>query len=88
MPRSDTQFKPGNLGRKPGSRKKLSEAFLKAMSDDFNEHGIEAIVEVREKRPADYVRVVASLLPKDVKLETGQFTLVDVLQHMNEGAEV
>lgn len=59
----------GNGGRKKGARSKLGEAFLEAMHDDFNENGPETIVRVREERPHEYLKVIASLLPRDVKLE-------------------
>ena len=62
------QFKPGNnanpSGRPKGSRSKLQENFLKALSDDFDEGGIAAIQTMRLERPSDYVRAIASLMPK------------------------
>ena len=68
MPKEDTQFKPGQsgnpAGRPKGSRNKLSEQFLQALSDDFNEHGMEAIIAMRESSPRDYNRIIAMLLPK------------------------
>lgn len=66
------RFLPGNTGgagRPKGARNKLGEAFLKALSTDFDEHGIDAIKTVREEDPSTYVKVVASLLPKEMKLE-------------------
>lgn len=35
---------------------------------DFAEHGTEAIARVREEKPDQYLKVIASLLPKEVKL--------------------
>lgn len=60
---------PGGPGRPKGSRNKLGEAFTEALHDDFAKHGIAAIQRVREEEPAQYVRVIASLLPKEVKVE-------------------
>lgn len=60
-------------GRPKGARSKLGEAFLKGLLDDFTEHGIAAIIKVREDKPADYVKVVASILPKE--LEAGEQTM-------------
>jgi len=57
-------------GRPKGSRNKLGEAFLEALADDFGEHGAEAIRMCRENDPTAYVRVVASILPKEMKIET------------------
>jgi hypothetical protein len=64
-------FKPGQsgnpAGRKPGSRNKLGEAFIEALYDDFNAHGVEAIKTVRDQKPDQYLKVVASILPKEIE---------------------
>lgn len=64
--------KPGEVrnpnGRPKGSRNKLGEAFLQALHDDFITHGVATIETVRIERPHEYLKVVASLLPKDVNL--------------------
>lgn len=59
---------PVSPGRPKGSRNKLGEAFIEALKDDFEEHGKAAIVEVRETKPDQYLKVIASLMPKDVNL--------------------
>ncbi len=58
----------GNGGRKKGSRNLLGEAFLAAMHEDFQEHGPAAVVRVREEKPDQYLKVIASLLPKELNL--------------------
>jgi Family of unknown function (DUF5681) len=62
-----TRFKPGQSGnprgRPRGSRHRLSELALKALCADFEAGGAEAIERCR-REPDVYVRVVASLLPK------------------------
>ena len=59
----------GNLaGRPKGSRNRLSEDFVAALYDDFQNHGSAAIAACRAEKPDVYVRVIASLLPKDVNL--------------------
>lgn len=63
-------FAPGNPGRPKGSRNKLGEAFIEALHDDFQEHGVTAITSMRGADPGGYVRVIASLLPKEFKIET------------------
>ncbi len=66
-------FKPrqsGNpAGRTKGARNKLGETFLKALHADFAEHGVTAIQATRTLDPAAYVRVIAGLLPKELKVD-------------------
>lgn len=65
------RFLTGNNGggRPKGSRNKLGEAFVAALHDDFEKHGVETIAKVRDTDPVAYVKVVASLLPKEIKIE-------------------
>lgn len=66
------RFLPGNnggVGRPKGSRNKLGDDFLKALASDFEEHGTAVIAKVRETKPEVYLRVVADLLPKNVKVD-------------------
>lgn len=69
-------FKPGQSGnpkgRPQGARSKLGEAFLEAMRDDFDAHGVDAIVKVREEKPDQYLKVIASILPKDLNVNINQ----------------
>jgi hypothetical protein len=68
----DTQFKPGNPGgpgRPLGSKNRLSEYFLFELADHFEEHGREAIERVCQDSPGEYLRIIASLTPKDFALE-------------------
>jgi len=71
MGSKDTQFKPGwegGPGRPKGSRSKLSEAFLKALSDDFTENGLATVAKVREDKPDAYLNVIGKLMPKLMEL--------------------
>jgi hypothetical protein len=63
----------GNGGRKPGSRAKLGEAFVADLCADWEKHGIETIARVREQRPHEYLKVVASILPKDLNVNVSPF---------------
>jgi hypothetical protein len=72
MPPVEHQFKPGNPGRPKGARNKLGEAFLEAMHDDFEKHGAAAIVKVRDEKPDQYLKVIASILPKDLNVNINQ----------------
>lgn len=73
-PRSKTWFKPGNnanpVGRPKGSRNALGEDFLSKLQEDFKEHGVAAIQTVRAERPHEYLKVVASILPKQIDVKT------------------
>lgn len=55
-------------GRPKGSRNKLGEAFLDALHQDFSEHGQAAIVQVRIEKPDQYLKVIASILPRDLNV--------------------
>ena len=44
---------------------RLREAFIAALAEDYERHGASAIAALRDERPHDYVKLVASLLPKD-----------------------
>lgn len=65
--------KSGNpAGRKVGSRNKLGEQFLSDMLEDWKVHGSAAIATFRADRPHDYVKVVASLLPREVNVKVNE----------------
>lgn len=70
-------YKPGQSGnpngRPKGSRNRLGEAFLQALASDFDQHGVETIEKVRTEKPHEYLKVVASLLPKQVEIKEGAF---------------
>jgi hypothetical protein len=78
------RFLPGNKGgpgRKQGARVDLAEIFLREVLADFAEHGKEAIRQAREASPEIYVRMIASLLPKEVEAQvraTGTLEVRDV----------
>lgn len=64
--------KKGGPGRPKGARSKLGEAFLEALCDDFNANGVFAIMKVREEKPDQYLKVIASILPKQIEGEDGE----------------
>jgi hypothetical protein len=66
-----TPFRPGqtgNPGGKPaGARNRIQGKFLRTLADDFDKYGEGAIVACREETPAHYLRIVASLVPKQAE---------------------
>jgi hypothetical protein len=76
-----TRFKPGQsgnpAGRSKSCRNKLSEAFIAALNDDFAEHGPAVISQVRAEMPHVYLKVIASLVPKELKLDKEHNSLAD-----------
>ena len=51
-------------GPPPGIRRKLEEIFLRDLHASWMDHGMQAIERALEKDPLGYLRVVASLMPK------------------------
>ena len=72
-PPVEHQFKPGNPGRQLGSRNKLGEAFIADLFADWQENGIATIKAVREERPHEYLKVVASILPKTLDVNLNKY---------------
>src|SRR5436309_997509 len=74
------RFLPGNDGhgggRPLGSRNKLQGDFLKALAADFAEHGAGVIKIARIEKPVEYLKVITSVLSKEVVVE--QSVLSDI----------
>ena len=68
------RFLTGNIGggRKTGSRNRLTETFLAAIETDFSQHGPQTLAQLRSDDPAAYLRIVASLVPRDMILRREQ----------------
>ena len=66
-----TRFKPGQSGnpkgRPKGSRHKISEAFLGDLMADYQKHGRQTLDRMRKEDPTAYIRMIASLVPKQVE---------------------
>ena len=70
------QFATGQSGNIGGNAQRtrhlFSKAFVEALLEDFREWGAEAIVRVRTETPVAYLRICATLVPKELKLEHSQ----------------
>jgi hypothetical protein len=62
------KFGPGQGGRTRGVKNRLSHAFLKALAEDFEQHGEEAIRICRIEKPNEYLRVIAHLMPRELEI--------------------
>lgn len=56
-------------GRPTGARSKLNEQFWSDLFDAWQTHGKTAIQQMIQEKPGDFVKVVASQMPKDVRLQ-------------------
>ena len=63
------RFKPGQsgnpAGRQKGSRNKLGEDFIAALYEDFKDNGVATIEIARRTDPVQYLKVIASIVPKE-----------------------
>jgi hypothetical protein len=88
------RFLPGNAGnggRKPGQRNKLGERFIQDLSTVWAEQGIDALRRCAVEEPAQFCRVVASLLPKDLNVSGNVDIGIDagnVLQNFRHAVEL
>ena len=57
----------GGPGRK-GARNRLNTALLEALAADFEEFGVDAVKITRVERPAEYLKIVAGILPKELEI--------------------
>ena len=74
------QFEVGHIGmggRPEGSRNKLTEAFYVDLHEAWKAKGAAAIDKMIEERPGDFVRVVASQMPKELTVKTPLVDLSD-----------
>ena len=52
-------------GRRQGARSRISTALLTAFAEDFEKYGEETVRITRVEKPIEYLRIAASLLPKE-----------------------
>lgn len=68
-------------GRPLGSRTKLSEAFLCDLYTHWQEHGADVLKRVSSERPDVFLRVMASVMPKEL-----HFRGVNAFEGMSDDA--
>lgn len=85
-------FKPGQsgnpLGRQRGSRNKFADAFLKDFLAAWEIHGATAIEECVKEDPATFLRVAASILPKDININPNESTVEKILDQFRTAEEL
>lgn len=59
-------------GRPKGARNKLGEAFIEDLLKSWEASGPEAIERVIKDKPEQYLKVIASLMPKDLNVNINQ----------------
>jgi hypothetical protein len=64
------RFQTGNIGggRPKGRRAKLSEVFIADLHAVWQTHGLAALEKCAVEEPSQFVRVIASLMPRDINL--------------------
>lgn len=80
------RFLTGNIGggRRKGSRNKLTETFLDAIADDFVAHGADAIAKVRSTDPANYLKIVGSLIPRELIMRREEALVINCTELTDE----
>lgn len=63
---------PASVPRPKRTKKTLGDDFLAAVRADFRTHGAGVIAEVRADKPDQYLKIVLSVLPKDLHVSINQ----------------
>ncbi len=83
-------YKPGQSGnpngRPKGARNKLADEFLADLLESWREKGKQALATAADEKPAEYARMVAGLLPKDVNV-TADHTVTHVGEPVSATAD-
>jgi len=89
--RFQTGGKPGP-GRPPGSRNRLAENFIAALSADWAKNGVAVIGRVRKSNPSVYLKIIAGIIPRDssmsVDWNVSQLTDEELLANLEEAVAI
>ena len=82
-------WKPGQsgnpMGRPKGSKNKISEKFLENLYENWERHGVNALDKAAESDPMQYVKMVASLVPRELMKETSiNISFIEALKQINQ----
>ena len=78
--------KSGNpKGRPKGSRNAFSEAFIKDFMEIWEDKGSEALTEVATEDPSTFLRVAASLIPKEFTVSKSDETFDRFIEGLDDG---
>ena len=82
-------WKPGQsgnpMGRPKGAKNKISEKFLENLQDNWEKHGVNALEKAAESDPMQYVKMVASLVPRELMKETSiNISFIEALKQINQ----
>ena len=66
-----------STGRPRGAKNRLHRPFVEAPHEDFREHGADAIRVCRIEDPTAYLKVIASILPRELVVESAAADLSD-----------
>lgn len=78
--------KSGNPnGRPKGARAKFSEAFCHDLLKEWEEGGIEVMQRVRQEDPATFLRVAASIIPKEFTFSQEDSTFDRIIEDFSDG---
>ncbi len=84
MPRSDTQFKKGQGGRKKGARNKFAAQFVKDVANSWAIDGPEVLESIKHSDKSAYVRTCAALIPKDMDINHTGSISISVVDYQDE----
>lgn len=66
MERDNSRNALSHSGGRAGARNAFSRTFMDVIAADFAQHGKDAVEMLRQERPHDYLKLLSTLLPKEL----------------------